>query len=171
MRRLPLVPFALLVVVVKVAAWAVILRYLARDDPDDADTRRLGIERPHLRRFVNRWLNPVVLVMGLSGGRRSPWATLIHTGRRSGVAHETPVMPYRIGDSLYIPLTYGPGTDWCRNTLAAGRARVRWHAQELAVTRPAVLPVAEVLPLLPGGVAAALRMGNAHSILRLGVVA
>jgi hypothetical protein len=169
MRRLPLVVLVVIIVLVKAALWAGIVRWLAERDPRTAVARAQGVDRPVLRWAANRWFNPAIMALGLAGGTCSPWGTILHVGRHSGRTRETPVMPVRLADSLYIPLTYGSGTDWCRNTVVTGGARVRLHGATLVTTRPAILPAAEVLPLLPAPLAAALRITGCRSILRLEV--
>lgn len=53
-----------------------------------------------------------------------PWAVLIHTGRRTGRRHRTPVMAVRRGDELAVHALYGAQSDWVRNLLAAGGGQV-----------------------------------------------
>jgi hypothetical protein len=60
--------------------------------------------------------------------RIAPWApglgVVVHRGRRSGRAYETPVSVFPTGDGYMFALTYGPGTDWvipgCRTTGVPG---------------------------------------------------
>jgi hypothetical protein len=65
------------------------------------------------RRITNRLIGPLV--------RRSRhYAEIEHTGRRTGASYVTPVFVF-FGDRRgFVPLTYGPRTDWARNISEAG---------------------------------------------------
>ncbi|SRR6266540_701145 len=54
-----------------------------------------------------------------------------------------------IADGFIIPLTFGADTDWCRNVLAAGQCTLQWHGLSYTVSRPEVVGVATVRPLVP----------------------
>ncbi|NIR34660.1 MAG: nitroreductase family deazaflavin-dependent oxidoreductase, partial [Actinobacteria bacterium] len=41
-------------------------------------------------------------------------------GRRTGTAYVTPVFAFFGDGHGFVPLTYGPRTDWARNVLASG---------------------------------------------------
>lgn len=85
-------------------------------------------------------------VMGLWAPYLSPWAVLLHTGRRSGRAYRTVLFAFVRRDTLVIALTYGE-TDWLRNVLAAGGGGLRrrggtWRlVAPRVVSDPAQLPV------------------------------
>jgi deazaflavin-dependent oxidoreductase (nitroreductase family) len=65
------------------------------------------------RRVTNKVLGPVAA--------RLPWFGIVHhVGRKSGTEYRTPVNVFRVPDGYAIALTYGPGSDWVRNMLAAG---------------------------------------------------
>jgi deazaflavin-dependent oxidoreductase (nitroreductase family) len=52
---------------------------------------------------------------------RAPgFGLVIHHGRRSGRRYETPVNVFPAEDGYVFALTYGPGTDWIKNVMAAG---------------------------------------------------
>ncbi len=108
--------------------------------PPAPELRRRG-----LHRFARRFMNPVVVRWGLAGGRRSPIGLVLHVGRRSGRPLATPLAVHRLGRTLVVPLTYGPGARWCLNVLAAGSCRVRLHGRELTAVAPRVVP-RNVLP-------------------------
>lgn len=63
-------------------------------------------------------------------------AVVEHRGRRSGRRYRTPVLVFGVGDGLRIALTYGAGTDWVRNVLAAGTAVVHTRGRAVPVTAP-----------------------------------
>ena len=56
-----------------------------------------------------------------------------------------------------IALTYGPGTDWVRNVIAAGGATIEYRGREIEVDRPRVTDGAEAGQWLPAVVRIALR--------------
>jgi deazaflavin-dependent oxidoreductase (nitroreductase family) len=98
-----------------------------------------ALPHPWLRALAARFLNPVVLRLGLAGARWSPIGVVLHVGRRSGRRYATPLAVHRRGDRLFVPLTYGPDARWCLNVLAAGGCRMRLHGRELAAVRPRVI--------------------------------
>jgi deazaflavin-dependent oxidoreductase (nitroreductase family) len=79
------------------------------------------------------------------------WAVIRHVGRVSGAAYSTPVEAHRIPGGLAFLVIYGPRTDWLLNVLAAGGATVRLDGREVAVTRPRVVALSEVMHLMPAG--------------------
>jgi len=112
-------------------------------------TRTTGREAPPpaapgwLRRFVTRWFNPLVVRLGLVGGRRSPWGFLEHTGRTTGAVYRTPVLPRLAGDHAWIALPYGVDVNWARNVRAAGHCRLQVHDLVYELDEPATVTAAE----------------------------
>ena len=90
--------------------------------------RRIYRVAPRINGFVKRH--------NLAGGARSPLALVRHVGRRSGRVYATPVAVHRQGRLFFVPLTYGPAADWCRNVLAAGTCSMRLHGAELRLVEP-----------------------------------
>lgn len=87
------------------------------------------------------------VAMALSGHRWLPlWAVMHHVGRRSGREYAVPiaVVPTDRRDVVLIALPWGERTNWARNVLAAGGARLSWRGQEVPVTNPRIVdtPVA-----------------------------
>ncbi|MBO0831279.1 MAG: nitroreductase family deazaflavin-dependent oxidoreductase [Actinobacteria bacterium] len=72
----------------------------------------------------------------------APWAPgmglVVHRGRRSGRRYQTPVMVFPTDDGYVIAMTYGPGTDWTRNVLAAGGCELRTRGRSVNLTNPRV---------------------------------
>jgi deazaflavin-dependent oxidoreductase (nitroreductase family) len=64
-------------------------------------------------RYTNRLIGPILVWLPGFG-----W--VVHVGRRTGLVRRTPMMLFRRGDRAVFALTYGPGTQWLRNVLAAG---------------------------------------------------
>jgi deazaflavin-dependent oxidoreductase (nitroreductase family) len=73
----------------------------------------------------------------------APWmpglAVVVHRGRKSGREYRTPVNLFRAGDErVVIALTYGPGTDWVKNVLAAGGCEIRTRGRSFRARDPRV---------------------------------
>ncbi|MEV7092710.1 nitroreductase family deazaflavin-dependent oxidoreductase [Amycolatopsis sp. NPDC051045] len=83
---------------------------------------------------------------------------IVHTGRKSGKEYRTPLNVFRTDDGFVVALTYGPGTDWVKNVLAAEsctlitqRRKYRVHSPRLVhdESRKAMpVPVRQFLGLL-----------------------
>ena len=81
--------------------------------------------------------------------RRGARPVLIHAGRSSGKTYRTPLDAHPLPDGyVFIPM-YGPRTDWVRNVLAAGSARLAIGGQEIALESPRLVWKRDVWPLLP----------------------
>jgi deazaflavin-dependent oxidoreductase (nitroreductase family) len=61
---------------------------------------------------------------------------VVHRGRRSGRAYETPVNVFATADGYVLALTYGTDTDWVKNVLAAGGCELRTRGQVFRLTAP-----------------------------------
>jgi deazaflavin-dependent oxidoreductase (nitroreductase family) len=87
---------------------------------------------------MSKVLNP--LVKKVAGRKYLGMAAQVHhRGRRSGRGYTT-TAGARVHDGvIWIPLTFGTGSDWCRNVLAAGECGVRWKATDYTGTDPVVL--------------------------------
>ena len=80
-------------------------------------------------------LNPVIVK--LAGRRHVRFAAQIHhTGRRSGRCYVTPASARLAGDTFFIPLTFGNGSDWSRNVRAAGGCTIRLNGIDYRAIRP-----------------------------------
>jgi deazaflavin-dependent oxidoreductase (nitroreductase family) len=75
---------------------------------------------PHRLGQINRHLTNPILWPILSRLPGSGFGRIAHVGRQSGRAYRTPMLGFRDGDSVVFALTYGAGTQWVRNVLAAG---------------------------------------------------
>lgn len=118
-----------------------------------------------LARFNRRVTNRVARRFA---GRIPPLANLEHRGRTSGRAYRTPVVLFRDGeDGLVIALTYGPGTDWVRNVLAAGGCTIESGGRRVALTEPRLLHGDRGLASLPHPVRFALRLLHVEDYLLL----
>ena len=89
-------------------------------------------------RPMTKVLNP--LVRRLAGRAHfNQAARLTHVGRRSGRTYVTPVSARPGGGHFWIALTFGTGSDWCRNVLAAGGCSVRWRGRDYVLSHPVVI--------------------------------
>jgi hypothetical protein len=89
-------------------------------------------------RPMTKVFNP--LIVRLAGRRHVNFAAKIHhRGRRSGQVYVTPATARLSGGIFWIGLTFGSGSDWCRNVLAAGECVITWHGQDYRATRPSLV--------------------------------
>jgi deazaflavin-dependent oxidoreductase (nitroreductase family) len=98
---------------------------------------------------MTRAFNP--MLRRVAGRRRLKMAAQIHhRGRSSGRPYVTPASA-RISDgAFWIPLTFGTGSDWCRNVRAAGGCTIRWRGADYQATRPVVVDRAPALAAARG---------------------
>lgn len=114
---------------------------------------------------MNRYvLNPVIRRFA---GHISPFAILIHTGRRSGREYRTPIMVFRDGDAFVIALTYGRGTDWERNVLNEGNCELVYRGKRFVLTAPTFIEPEEAGRALPRLVRVILGVLDVDDFMRL----
>jgi deazaflavin-dependent oxidoreductase (nitroreductase family) len=109
-----------------------------------------------LGRFNRHVTNPILwpVVARLPG---SGFGRVVHVGRRSGQVYRTPMLGFRAGDRMVFALTYGPGTQWVQNVLAAGacefetRRRTRHLVEPRLVHDPARRLVPPIVRRILGG--------------------
>jgi len=72
----------------------------------------------------------------------APWipgfGVVVHRGRHSGRRYQTPVNVFPVSDGYVIALTYGPGTDWVKNVLAAGSCEIQTRGHTVRLISPQV---------------------------------
>ena len=112
--------------------------------------------------------NPVMI--RFFSGRSANAALLHHVGRKSGQPYLTPLTAHRAEDTIIVPLPYGTKVDWLRNLHAAGRGIVEIEGGSFDIDEPEVVPVDNVMPLLPPFVARLVRLHDTKQALRLHVV-
>lgn len=62
---------------------------------------------------------------------------VVHRGRRSGKAFQTPVNVFpRPGGRYVLALTYGADTDWVKNVLATGGCELLTRGKRIKLTAP-----------------------------------
>ncbi|SDJ12866.1 deazaflavin-dependent oxidoreductase, nitroreductase family [Lentzea albidocapillata subsp. violacea] len=76
------------------------------------------------------------------------WAVLTHVGRSSGMPYRTPMEAHPVEGGYLVVLVYGSRSDWVRNVLAAGRAKLTINGEEVEVTAPRVVSEAEAFEAL-----------------------
>jgi deazaflavin-dependent oxidoreductase (nitroreductase family) len=97
-----------------------------------------------LARLNRRFINPREV-------RRGTRPVLIHEGRSSGTTYRTPLDAHPVPDGyLFIPM-YGPRSDWVRNVLAAGTARLVVGGGEVRLTAPRMVPKKDVWSKVAAG--------------------
>ena len=95
-----------------------------------------------LARINKRVFNPIEI-------RRGVRPVLIHVGRSSGSTTQTPLDAHPVdGGYVFIPM-YGPRTDWVKNVMAAGGAKLRIDGRTLELAGPRLVRQVIVWPLLP----------------------
>jgi hypothetical protein len=93
---------------------------------------------------MSKVLNP--LVKRMAGRRHVGWAAQIHhQGRRSGRAYVTSAGARVHDGAIWIPLTFGTKSDWCRNVRVAGQCVVRWKGTDYRGRHPVVLETAAAM--------------------------
>ena len=113
-----------------------------------------------LARLNKRVVNPREI-------RRGVRPVLIHVGRSSGKTYHTPLDAHPLPDGyLFIPI-YGPRTDWLRNVLAAGAARLSIGGKEMHLESPRMVRKRDVWPLLPPGTKAPAGISGESEVLRM----
>jgi deazaflavin-dependent oxidoreductase (nitroreductase family) len=93
---------------------------------------------------MTRVLNPLI---GQMAGRKhlKMVAKIHHQGRRSGKPYMTPASARLDDTTFWIPLTFGQGSDWCRNVRAAGGCTITWKGVDYRAARPVVIDRAAAL--------------------------
>lgn len=94
-----------------------------------------------LARINKRVFNPIEI-------RRGARPVLIHVGRSSGKTYRTPLDAHPLADGYLLIPMYGPRTDWVKNALAAGAARLLLSGKEIDLDSPRIVKKSEVWPLL-----------------------
>jgi deazaflavin-dependent oxidoreductase (nitroreductase family) len=79
-----------------------------------------------------------------------PFAIVIHRGRWSGADHKTPVWAFRTEQGFVVALTYGGSrTEWVKNVLAGGRAKLVMRQRTYDVAHPRVVHGSEGMRTVP----------------------
>lgn len=117
----------------------------------------------HLPRWLARFNRKVINPREVRRGRRP---VLIHVGRTSGTVYRTPLDAHPSPDGyVFIPM-YGPRTDWVKNVLAAGQARLAIGGQEIELESPRMVHKKDVWPLLPAATKTPPGISDGSELLR-----
>ncbi|MEV5889060.1 nitroreductase family deazaflavin-dependent oxidoreductase [Nonomuraea fuscirosea] len=111
-----------------------------------------------------RVFNPLTLAQG-----KSP--VLTHVGRASGRTYHTPLDAHPVAGGYLFVLVYGSRSDWVRNILAAGSARLLVDGKEVELTAPRVVGRDEVFEALPAGSRRPVRVLRITEFLRMDLAA
>jgi deazaflavin-dependent oxidoreductase (nitroreductase family) len=91
-------------------------------------------------------LNPWMLRIA---GSLPPWVVLHHTGRRSGKEYATPLVAFAARPDeqvvAVLPLPWGPGTDWARNTMSSGTVGLTRGGAQFEVRDVRLVPAHEAV--------------------------
>ena len=98
---------------------------------------------------------------------RPPFAALNHVGRSSGTTYRIPLNAFPTEGGYLFALTYGSGTDWVKNVLAADGAVLEFDGEEISLRTPRLVSKAEAWSHLPRSVKAALTMLRVGEFLRM----
>ncbi len=66
------------------------------------------------------------------------FAVIDHVGRKSGTQYQTPVSIFRRGEVMAVVLLHGE-TNWARNVVSAGQARIHYRGSTLTARKPRIL--------------------------------
>ncbi|MFD8555847.1 nitroreductase family deazaflavin-dependent oxidoreductase [Streptosporangium canum] len=77
------------------------------------------------------------------------WPVLTHVGRVSGTTYRTPLDAHPVDGGYLFVLVYGSRSDWVRNILVAGGARLRVDGREVGLAAPRLVGKDEAFQALP----------------------
>ena len=101
---------------------------------------------------VPRWMGKVnkrvFNPMELKKGKRP---VIIHQGRSSGATYYTPLDAHKVEGGYVFIVMYSSKSDWVKNVLAAGEARLRVGGGELDLSNPRLIPKEEAAEALATG--------------------
>lgn len=100
----------------------------------------------------------------VAGGK---WPVLTHVGRVSGATYRTPLDAHPVDGGYVFVLVYGSGSDWVRNILASGTARLRVDGSEIPLTAPRIVGREEAFRLLAADVPRPPRLLRITEFLRM----
>lgn len=74
---------------------------------------------------------------------------LTHVGRTSGTTYRSPLDAHPVEGGYRFILVYGSESDWVRNVLAAGHARLTIEGEDVELTAPRLVDGEEAWAALP----------------------
>lgn len=103
----------------------------------------------------------------VAGGK---WPVLTHVGRASGTTYRTPLDAHPVEGGYLFVLVYGSGSDWVRNILASGSARLRVEGRDMELTAPRVVGRDEAFEAMPADVPRPPKLLRINEFLRMDLV-
>ena len=111
-----------------------------------------------IRTFNRDILNPITKY--LSVRKLSNAAIIYHIGRQSSREYSTPVKAVIKGNQIFIPLTYGPDTDWFLNIRKAGHCRVQINGKVYLANNPEMVDAAAAAVAFPNNYHASIKINH-----------
>lgn len=103
--------------------------------------------------------------------KRGVRPVLAHVGRISGKSYRTPLDAHPVDGGYLFILVYGSESDWVRNVLAAGRARLTIDGKDVDLTRPRLVDEDEAWQALPDSLKRPPRLLRITEYLRMDLAA
>ncbi|MET8382706.1 nitroreductase family deazaflavin-dependent oxidoreductase [Streptosporangium canum] len=95
------------------------------------------------------------------------WPVLTHVGRVSGTTYRTPLDAHPVDGGYLFVLVYGSRSDWVRNILASGGARLRVDGREVELAAPRLVGKDEAFQALSDEVTRPPRLLRITEFLRM----
>ncbi len=118
-----------------------------------------------LRKFNRAILNPIT--RSIFAGRVRYCSLVYHLGRCSGKEYASPILAVRKEAHIFIPLTYGPDTDWFLNVYAAGTCRVKIMGKVYSAGQPLQVDAQAAAEAFPNNARARIKVDQ---FLRLTII-
>ncbi|MDH3680213.1 MAG: nitroreductase family deazaflavin-dependent oxidoreductase [Acidimicrobiia bacterium] len=83
--------------------------------------------------------------------RSGKWQVIHHVGRSSGRSYRTPLEAHEVDNGFMFTLVYGSRSDWVRNVMAAGAAKLDVDGNTVDLVEPQVVGAEEAFARLPAG--------------------
>ncbi|NND01767.1 MAG: nitroreductase family deazaflavin-dependent oxidoreductase [Acidimicrobiia bacterium] len=104
--------------------------------------------------------------------KNDKWVVLTHRGRSSGTDYQTPLEAFRDGDSYLFILMYGTESDWVKNVMASGHAKLRDKSGEVVgLESPRLVAEAEFWTRIPADTKPPAGFMNVHDFLEMEIAA
>ena len=122
-----------------------------------------------MRRFT-RAVNPIGKAFA---GHRwfTLYGVLVHRGRTSGHEYRIAVVVRSFEDGFVIPMPFGERTQWAKNIMAAGGARIVWNGRTYDVMSPELIDAETAGPSFSGAQRAAVGKIGMTTFMRLRIAA
>lgn len=101
--------------------------------------------------------------------RKGVRPVLTHVGRTSGETYRTPLDAHPVDHGYVFILVYGSTSDWVRNAIAAGHARLTIAGQDIELVAPRLIDAQEAWQAIGDDVKRPPGMLNITEYLRMDV--